>query len=139
MSNAVRSTLRSSVQRIVPLAWPVVLSALAGLAAAWIAAGSTGLLGHPLRHVLTWLAVGACALLGCAGAARWLARPDTSVAGVFGAGWQAEGVAAAHRYFRPVHFYYLLDDVLGGRPAVAAIEINTGFLWPDPPPPSPDW
>lgn len=24
-------------------------------------------------------------------AARWLARPDTSVAGVFGAGWQAEG------------------------------------------------
>ena len=31
---------------------------VAGLAAAWIAAGSTGLLGHALRHVLTWTALG---------------------------------------------------------------------------------
>ncbi|MBN2182612.1 MAG: hypothetical protein JW715_11930 [Sedimentisphaerales bacterium] len=34
-----------------------VVSALAGLAAAWIAAGSTGLLSHPLRRVLTLLAL----------------------------------------------------------------------------------
>jgi len=36
----------------------VAASAAAGLAAAWLAAGSTGLLAHPLRHALTWLALG---------------------------------------------------------------------------------
>jgi len=41
-----------------PLPWGVTVAALAGLAGGWIAAGSTGLLGHPLRHALTWLAVG---------------------------------------------------------------------------------
>ena len=35
-----------------------VVSVIAGLAAAWIAAGSTGLLAHPLRRVLTLLALG---------------------------------------------------------------------------------
>jgi len=35
-----------------------VAAALAGLAAGWLAAGSTGLLSHPLRHVLTWVALG---------------------------------------------------------------------------------
>ncbi len=39
-----------------------VVSVIAGLAAAWIAAGSTGLLGHPLRRTLT-LAVLAIAIL----------------------------------------------------------------------------
>jgi lipid-A-disaccharide synthase-like uncharacterized protein len=34
---------------------------LAGLTAAWLTAGSTGMLAHPLRHVLTWLALGAAA------------------------------------------------------------------------------
>src|SRR3989442_10786355 len=34
-----------------------LFGAAAGLVAAWLAAGSTGLLGHPLRHVLTWIAV----------------------------------------------------------------------------------
>jgi hypothetical protein len=37
-------------------------AALCGLVAAWIASGSAGLLGHPLRHGLTWLALG-CAVL----------------------------------------------------------------------------
>jgi len=45
-----------------------VLAAAAGLAAAWLAAGSTGLLGHALRHALTWLA------LGVALAAVWPSR-----------------------------------------------------------------
>ena len=35
-----------------------VVAVVASLAAAWIAAGSVGLLGHGLRHALTWLAVG---------------------------------------------------------------------------------
>jgi len=30
---------------------------VAGMVAAWLAAGSTGLLGHPLRHALTWFAL----------------------------------------------------------------------------------
>ena len=30
---------------------------VAGMTAAWFAAGSTGLLGHPLQHALTWLAL----------------------------------------------------------------------------------
>ena len=43
-------------------AWPppgTVVAVLAGLLAGWLAAGSTGLLGHPLRHALTWVACGA--------------------------------------------------------------------------------
>ena len=35
-----------------------MLAPAAGLVAAWISAGSTGLLGHPLCHALTWLALG---------------------------------------------------------------------------------
>jgi len=34
-----------------------VVILIAGMAAAWFAAGSTGLLGHPLRHALTWIAL----------------------------------------------------------------------------------
>ncbi|MCG2684437.1 MAG: hypothetical protein L6306_12595 [Planctomycetales bacterium] len=34
-----------------------VVILVAGMAAAWFAAGSTGLLGHPLRHTLTWIAL----------------------------------------------------------------------------------
>jgi len=37
---------------------------LCGLAAAWIAAGSTGLLGHPLRHALALFFLAATFLLG---------------------------------------------------------------------------
>ncbi len=38
--------------------WGPVFSAIAGLAAAWIAAGSIGLLSHPLRRALTLTALG---------------------------------------------------------------------------------
>lgn len=41
-----------------PLGWATVGAVLAALAAAWIAAGSTGLLAHPLRRLLTVLALG---------------------------------------------------------------------------------
>ena len=44
------------------------------MAAAWIAAGSTGLLAHPLRHALTWLAL---AVAICAG---WPRRQEPPVA-----------------------------------------------------------
>ena len=53
--------------RPLPAAGPLV-AALAGLAGGWLAAGSTGLLAHALRHALTWLA------LGTALAATWPAR-----------------------------------------------------------------
>lgn len=35
----------------------VLIATIAAMAAAWIAAGSTGLLGHGLRHALTWVAL----------------------------------------------------------------------------------
>ena len=35
----------------------VVVAALAGMAAALIAAGSTGMLAYPMRHSLIWLAL----------------------------------------------------------------------------------
>jgi len=41
-----------------------VVAALAGFAAAWIAAGSTGLLAHPLRRALTSLFLGIAVLAG---------------------------------------------------------------------------
>jgi hypothetical protein len=50
----------------VPPAAGVVL--VAGMAAAWFAAGSTGLVGHPLQRALTWLA------LATAVVAAWPAR-----------------------------------------------------------------
>jgi len=40
----------------------IVISSLAGLAGAWIAAGSIGLMGHPFRRALTWGAM-ACIVL----------------------------------------------------------------------------
>ena len=43
-------------------AWGPAVAAVAGLAAAWIAAGSTGVLAHPLRHVLTWAALAVAVL-----------------------------------------------------------------------------
>ena len=42
----------------------ITVAALAGVAAAWIAAGDVGLVAHPLRHVLVWLAL---AVFGIAG------------------------------------------------------------------------
>ncbi|MBN2131230.1 MAG: hypothetical protein JW741_17150, partial [Sedimentisphaerales bacterium] len=63
----------------VPPAAGAVIAVAAALAAAWIAAGSTGLLGGPLRRVLTLLALGV-AVVACRPAsasplrrlARWL-------------------------------------------------------------------
>ena len=52
-----------------------IVAVVAGIAAAWIAAGSTGLLGHALRHALTWIA------LGTAVVAAW-PRRDRSLAGL---------------------------------------------------------
>jgi len=43
---------------------------VAGLAGAWVAAGSTGLLAHALRHVLTWLAVATALMCGWSGWGR---------------------------------------------------------------------
>ena len=47
-----------------------ITAPVAGLIAAWIAAGSVGLLGHPLSHALEWLALGGVAI------AAWPARSD---------------------------------------------------------------
>ena len=43
---------------IAPLPWSTVITVCAGLAGAWLAAGSTGLLGDPLRKALMWIALG---------------------------------------------------------------------------------
>jgi hypothetical protein len=48
----------------------IALAAGAGLAAAWVAAGSAGLLAHSLRHALTWL------FLAVAMAGWWRGRPS---------------------------------------------------------------
>lgn len=42
--------------------WPAVVACLAGMAGAWIAAGSTGLMAPTLRHALGWLALATAAL-----------------------------------------------------------------------------
>src|SRR6266540_2665210 len=47
------------------------VSLLCGLAAAWIAAGSTGLLGHTLRHALALFFLAATFLLGLPSELRW--------------------------------------------------------------------
>jgi len=57
----------------------LVPAVTAGLAAAWLAAGSTGLLAHPLRHVLTWI------LLGAAVAWAWPLRGGTTAKWVLAA------------------------------------------------------
>lgn len=39
-----------------------IVALAAGMSAAWFAAGSTGLLAHPLQHALTWIALAAALL-----------------------------------------------------------------------------
>ena len=64
-----KPTLATSVQ-IAPAAvvsarpspW-FIAGAACGLAAAWLAAGSTGLIAHGLRHALTWLLLGGAIVL----------------------------------------------------------------------------
>ena len=45
---------RRHARAAAPLA---IVILVAGMVAAWFAAGSTGLLAHPLQHALTWLAL----------------------------------------------------------------------------------
>lgn len=49
--------------------WAACAAVMAGMAGAWLAAGSTGLLTPTLRHAATWLA------LGVAGIAGWPRKP----------------------------------------------------------------
>ena len=53
--NGDRNNTREEPIATVPTHAVVIL--VAGMVAAWFAAGSTGLLGHPLQHALTWLAL----------------------------------------------------------------------------------
>ncbi len=46
------------------VALPAIVVLVAGMVAAWLAAGSTGLLGHPLQHALTWLALAVAMVAG---------------------------------------------------------------------------
>ena len=46
------------------IAPPAVVLLLAGMAAAWFAAGSTGLLAHPMRHALTWAGLAVAIVAG---------------------------------------------------------------------------
>ena len=48
---------RRTEQQCVAVAPPAIVMLVAGMVAAWLAAGSTGLLGHPLQHALTWFAL----------------------------------------------------------------------------------
>ena len=50
--------------RQVPPGMGVTFAVVALSAAAWVAAGSTGLLAHPLRNVLTWMALAAACIAG---------------------------------------------------------------------------
>ena len=51
------SQLATNGEAFAALPVRAVVILVAGMAAAWFAAGSTGLLGHPLRHALTWIAL----------------------------------------------------------------------------------
>jgi phage-related minor tail protein len=63
-----------------PFAVPVsaIVVLVAAMAAAWIAAGSTGLLAHPLRHALTWVALCVAIVAG------WPGRHPTNLPSVPG-------------------------------------------------------
>jgi hypothetical protein len=63
-------------ERIVNADW---VSGLCGLAAGWIAAGGMGLLGHPLRHALTWILLGGIAI-ALGPQLRWKRLPATIAA-----------------------------------------------------------
>ena len=71
-----------------------------GLAGAWVAAGDAGLLGHPLRHALTWLALGAAAVVHRPAPRRsWPARGVLALAllvavGLLAPPWPAANVLA---------------------------------------------
>jgi len=58
-----RNTANSAAGSFPPTA--AIVTAVAIVAAAWIAAGSLGLLAHPLRHALTWAALAVAMVAGC--------------------------------------------------------------------------
>jgi len=60
----------------------LVAAALAGLIATWVASEATGLLAHPLRQTLVWLAGAATLLLGWPSSKDGTARRLVVVAGV---------------------------------------------------------
>ncbi len=83
------SPVRHENTAAVPARTIVIL--IAGMSAAWIAAGSTGLLAHPLRHALTWIAMGVAIVAGwpCSSpsspresAMRWAAVAGGAVVGI---------------------------------------------------------
>ncbi len=49
------ASVKASVKPSEAVPAQAVVILVAGMTAAWFAAGSTGLLGHPLQHALTWL------------------------------------------------------------------------------------
>jgi hypothetical protein len=62
-------------------------------------------------------------------------RPSVRVSAELAAALAARGVAGsvhrvAHPGFRPLHYYYLLDDILGGRPGLVVIQINLRWYSP---------
>jgi len=77
-------------------AWLVVLAAVAALAAGLTAAGSMGLMAHPLRHVLT-LVLMAAAALACRPdcASRWRGRALVLLALVGGGAMTGSALAPA--------------------------------------------
>jgi hypothetical protein len=60
---------------------------------------------------------------------------DAALAGVLARALAARGIAAdvasaTHRGLQPLHFYYLLDDVLAGRPALVVVEVHVTAFSP---------
>ena len=68
LDNVKESAAAQGSPATLPLAATCLL--LAGMVAAWLAAGSVGLLGGPLRHALTWLSLSVAVLAELAPAAR---------------------------------------------------------------------
>ena len=58
-----------------------VVAALAGMAAAWSAAGSLGLMSHPLRHGISWLGLGVLLIAAWPRGPAWFKKGSGTVAG----------------------------------------------------------
>jgi hypothetical protein len=61
-AEADQAHLHDGTQSVTVPSARAVVGGLAGLSAAWLAAGSTGLLAHPLRHALAWVALAVAAI-----------------------------------------------------------------------------
>ena len=79
------------------LGWPATTAVLAALAAGWIASSAAGLMAHPLRHVLTWLALALAVLADRPGGKRSLAQWLALAVGVVAAvGMTASSILAVN-------------------------------------------